>query len=72
LLLLHGPHQLAQKSISTTLPFNEERVTIFPFMSAKDISGAGSFIFGWLKTYAAESEKKNSKNRIFICSNPFL
>src|SRR4051812_5106448 len=36
----HGPHQLAQKSISTYFPLNEERATVFPLVSGKLKSGA--------------------------------
>src|SRR5678810_598206 len=39
--LLHGPHQLAQKSTSTYLPRNELSVTVLPSVSGKEISGAG-------------------------------
>src|SRR4249919_1626970 len=38
--LLHGPHQLAQKSTSTYLPRNELSLTVLPSVSGKEISGA--------------------------------
>src|SRR5439155_349318 len=40
---LHGPHQLAQKSTNTYLPFNELNENILPSVSGIVISGAGIF-----------------------------
>lgn len=37
---LHGPHQLAQKSINTILPFNPDKVMVESFASLPVISGA--------------------------------
>src|SRR6188472_1916854 len=39
--LLHGPHQLAQKSTSTYLPRKELSFTVLSSVSRKEISGAG-------------------------------
>jgi len=47
LALLQGPHQLAQKSINTTLPFKEERLTGLPFTSFRVISGDKVPTAGW-------------------------
>jgi hypothetical protein len=40
LLALQGPHQLAQKSTSTTFPFKEDRLITLSFISGSEISGA--------------------------------
>jgi hypothetical protein len=38
--ILHGRHQLAQKSNSTTLPFREDKLMMLSLESGKEISGA--------------------------------
>jgi len=43
--LLQGPHQLAQKSIRTILPFNSESFNISPFGFSYESSGALSPMF---------------------------
>src|SRR5512143_3122818 len=37
---LHGPHQVAQKSITTTLPEKSDRLTVFPAVSFRVNDGA--------------------------------
>src|SRR5829696_3981939 len=41
---MQGPHQVAQKSTTTTFPLREERATSFPLMSFKANCGAGMLI----------------------------
>ena len=38
--LLHGPHQEAQKSIKTILPFKDDSLMLSPFGSLNSSSGA--------------------------------
>ena len=45
---MQGPHQVAQKSTTTTLPFRESRLTRPPLRSGRSNGGAAlaSFDFG--------------------------
>jgi len=43
---LHGPHQEAQKSNSTTLPFKEDNFNVSPFNEGNAISNASLPCFG--------------------------
>src|SRR5687768_3405070 len=36
---MHGPHHVAQKSISTSLPFRESLLTVFPSSVANEYFG---------------------------------
>ena len=38
---MQGPHQVAQKSSTTTLPLSEARLTFPPLMSGRSKAGAG-------------------------------
>src|SRR3954468_981854 len=50
--ILHGPHQVAQKSTTTTLPLNCSELTTLPFTSSNSHDGAGP-IFGSIMGAAA-------------------
>ena len=61
--ILHGLHQLAQKSTSTYFPRNEERAILFPLTSGITISGA---FLPTHKFYTVQGSPASAQLRDFI------
>src|ERR1044071_5568018 len=73
---MQGPHQVAQKSRITTLPFSESRLTLPPARSASSKAGAawtsagGAFMQAEVKTGPA-SAADTSRTPVLIRIFPF-
>jgi hypothetical protein len=66
LALRHGPHQLAQKSISTTFPFSDDSFTVLPVVSFKVISGTLVDVLFWANNVVAKNKVAARTNMFFI------
>src|SRR5262245_25519577 len=64
--LMHGPHHVAQKSSTTTLPLSDSRLTRPPARSGRSKAGAGrtsAFGGGALQAAAASATARTSLDR---------
>src|SRR5689334_16929902 len=56
--IVHGPHHVAQKSSTTTLPFCSARLNLAPSTVSKLKEGAGLLTSGWTEAGCADLSSK--------------